>query len=56
MEAATGKPFDQVLQELILDPAGMSSTTYPHPPEDLSTLFIPENDTIWDWDLGVFAP
>ncbi|KAF5512936.1 Beta-lactamase-like protein [Colletotrichum aenigma] len=46
----------QVLQELILDPAGMSSTTYPHSPEDLSTLFIPENNTIWDWDLGVFAP
>ncbi|KAF9879640.1 hypothetical protein CkaCkLH20_03183 [Colletotrichum karsti] len=56
VEAATGKPFDRLLRELILDPVGMSSTYYPSPPEDLSKLFIPENCTIFDWNLGVFNP
>ncbi|KAL0937379.1 beta-lactamase-like protein 2 [Colletotrichum truncatum] len=54
VEGATGKPFEQVLQELILDPVGMGNTSYPSPPKDLSKLFIPENSTIFDWELGIF--
>ncbi|TQN70743.1 Beta-lactamase-like protein, partial [Colletotrichum shisoi] len=56
VEGATNKTLEEVLAESVLGPAGMGNTTYGKLPEDLSTLFIPANDTYYDFQLGVLDP
>ncbi|KAF6827664.1 beta-lactamase-like protein 2 [Colletotrichum plurivorum] len=56
VEAATGKSMEQVYREAIFEPAGMTNTFYPEAPEDLGKMFIPINDTMYKYDIGVFAP
>ncbi|KAK1727847.1 beta-lactamase [Colletotrichum acutatum] len=57
VEGATGKPFEEVLFESILEPAGMGNTTYGKLPANLETMFIPENDTEWfNFTLGAMDP
>ncbi|OBR08424.1 beta-lactamase [Colletotrichum higginsianum IMI 349063] len=56
VEGATNKTLEDVLAESVLGPAGMGNTTYGKLPEDLSTLFIPANDTYYDFQLGVLDP
>ncbi|KAK1701045.1 beta-lactamase [Colletotrichum godetiae] len=57
VEGATGKPFEEVLFESILRPAGMSNTTYGKLPANLETMFIPANDTEWfNFNLGALNP
>ncbi|KAK1969046.1 beta-lactamase/transpeptidase-like protein [Colletotrichum eremochloae] len=56
VEGATGKKLEEVLFESILDPAGMGNTTYGKLPENLEALFIPANDTYYNFSLGAFDP
>ncbi|OHF03233.1 hypothetical protein CORC01_01617 [Colletotrichum orchidophilum] len=56
VEGATGKSFEEVLFESILKPAGMVNTTYGKLPENLETLFIPSNDTYFNFTLGALDP
>ncbi|KAK1485616.1 hypothetical protein CCUS01_03756 [Colletotrichum cuscutae] len=57
VEGATGKPFEEVLFESILEPAGMGNTTYGKLPTSLETMFIPANDTEWfNFTLGALDP
>lgn len=43
LEDVTGKPFDQLMQETVLDPIGMSDSTYeqPLPPSRLAAVAMP---------------
>ncbi|KAL9947438.1 hypothetical protein ACHAP6_005776 [Verticillium nonalfalfae] len=54
VEAAAGKPYDEVIRELILEPAGMRGTTVGGTLDDDSTIFVPVNNTEWNDDIGVF--
>ncbi|KAM0275968.1 hypothetical protein ACHAQH_007231 [Verticillium albo-atrum] len=54
VEAAAGKPYDEVIRELILEPAGMRSTTVGGTLDDNSTMFVPVNNTDWNCDIGIF--
>lgn len=38
LESVHGKPYDQIIQELILTPAGMSQSTFVTPPNDGSAM------------------
>ncbi|KAF3352977.1 Brefeldin A resistance protein [Verticillium dahliae VDG1] len=54
VEAAAGKPYDEVIRELILEPAGMRGTTVGGTLDNVSTIFVPVNNTEWNDDMGIF--
>ncbi|KAG7123909.1 Beta-lactamase-like protein like [Verticillium longisporum] len=54
VEAAAGKPYDEVIRELILEPAGMRGTTVGGTLDNVSTIFVPVNNTEWNDDIGIF--
>lgn len=54
VEAAAGKPIEDVFREAIYKPAGMKSTSLATPGES-EDLIIPTNGTAHDIDIGVIS-
>ncbi|KAF5024368.1 hypothetical protein F66182_3555 [Fusarium sp. NRRL 66182] len=55
VEAAEGKPFDEIVKRDILDVVGMNNTYVSKTPP-VEDLFIPETETTWNISLAVFGP
>lgn len=56
IEAVSGKPFDDYIQDAILDPLGLNSTFPSRPPSDTKRGFIPDTTPERNWWEADFGP
>ncbi|SCN92207.1 uncharacterized protein FFB20_12067 [Fusarium fujikuroi] len=56
IEAASKKPFDAAINDLVRKPLGLKQTYSGIVPENSENMFIPAGSADWAADIGVFAP
>ncbi|KAI5860317.1 beta-lactamase/transpeptidase-like protein [Durotheca rogersii] len=54
VESVSGMPFDDVIQSLIFDPAGMASTSFAKPDDKLGAISVGNLD--WSTPMGIENP
>ncbi|KAG4272611.1 hypothetical protein FPRO04_10353 [Fusarium proliferatum] len=56
IEAASKKPFNAAINDLVLKPLGLKQTYSGIVPENSKNMFIPAGSADWDADIGILAP